>query len=86
MTFGPIIFLTVILAVVAGGLVFAGVEYEALIAYGDPRPGDVRADVRAIDDASLLAYLEHRRRWRWWFKLRSQIARIIERRHADRVH
>jgi hypothetical protein len=66
MTIVPIIILPGIGAIVAVSTALAAVEYEALIAYGDARKGDLHllADVRAVDDASLLAYLEHRWRWR----------------------
>ena len=71
----PYLILAGIVAVVAGSIAFAVVEYEALIAYGYARRADLHgADVRAVNDASLLAYIAHRRRWRIWYRLRARVA------------
>jgi hypothetical protein len=40
-----------------------------VICYGDAKPGDLHllADIRATTDGELIAYIAHRRRWRWWY-------------------
>jgi hypothetical protein len=78
MTIVSAIFLAGIVAVVAGSIAFTVIGYEALIAYGAPPARSAFSDVRAVDDGSLIAYVEHRRRWRWWFKLCDPVACMIE--------
>jgi hypothetical protein len=78
MTIVSAIILAGIVAVVAGSIAFTVIGYEALIAYGAPPARSAFSDVRAVDDGSLIAYVEHRRRWRWWFKLCDPVACMIE--------
>lgn len=47
--------------------------------FGGARPGDKNfPDVRARTDGELVAYLEHRRRWRAVYRLAAALGRMIE--------
>jgi hypothetical protein len=46
-----------------------------VICCGDAKPDDrCFADIVATDDAELLAFIAHRRRWRFWYRLGDPIA------------
>jgi hypothetical protein len=53
---------------------------DGVICYGDAKPGDLHllADVRATSDAELVAYVERRRRWRLWYRLRDRVVWWME--------